>query len=528
MAVIMTSMLTIGTTSPIYAATTKSSQPFDDISSSFARQNIIDLAKEGIIDGTGDRKFEPKKNVTRAEFITMTSRLLKLQPVDSDIVTFSDVPRSAWYYGWVQAGIHLGIVEGKGMNQFQPDTRITRQEAAVLIVRALKEERDSSANVELPYQDRMKVADWAVSSVQVALKLGLMRGDQGSFRPNDYVTREETAAILDRVFKDSYWSKVLNTTPASNIQLGWQNASTTAQYIATIKQSTINTLVPRWFFFDNNNDKPLANYVDSSLLTYAKQNNKKIWAMLGNRSNAEWTHTALTDLVRRDNIIKQLTAYVKSYGLAGINVDFENVSPQDRLPLTSFVTELTKSLHTVGGVVSIDVSPDLGTDWTDAFDYAALGKAADYVVLMGYDEHWDGDPIAGSVSSLPWVERATNKLLTSVSASKTILALPLYTRDWTIRTSGATSEELSLVKQGQRLRSVWSSKSWDSNLAQYVATYTQNGLQHRIWMEEGRSISSKYLMAAEHGIAGFAYWYIGAETADIWTSIRNVNRYSSY
>lgn len=129
-------------------------------------------------------------------------------------------------------------------------------------------------------------------------------------------------------------------------------------------------------------------------------------------------------------MISQVAAYVKTYKLDGINVDFENVDPADREGLTAFVTSLTATLHALGAVVSVDVSPDLGTDWTDAFDYAKLGAVSDYMVLMGYEEHWNGDPKAGSVASLPWVEKALDTMLSEVVRAKTILALPLYTRDW--------------------------------------------------------------------------------------------------
>ncbi|MBJ8191911.1 glycoside hydrolase, partial [Bacillus cereus] len=127
---------------------------------------------------------------------------------------------------------------------------------------------------------------------------------------------------------------------------------------------------------------------DASLSSWAKQNNKKVWAMLGNHSDPVLTHQILSDEKKRAAVIQKLAGYVKTYGLSGINVDFENVSPEDRLSLTAFISELGTSLRKAGAVLSIDVSPDLGTDWTEAFDYEALGRYADYVVLMGYDEHW--------------------------------------------------------------------------------------------------------------------------------------------
>lgn len=520
----MASAFMFGTLTPVSAA---SALPFNDIAGSFAKSEIVELVKEGVVDGTGNGKFEPKKNVTRAEFVTMTDRLLKLSSVQADMASFSDVAPKSWYYGWVEAAVQLGIAEGKSKTQFQPAANITRQEAAVLIVRALKVDPGTSSAGQLPYTDSKQIASWASSYVMAAHTMGLMSGAKGQFRPSDPMTREETAAVLDRVLQDKVWAKAIHQTTDLGLQLGWQNGLTTAQFKEKIKKTNVNTLIPRWFFLENA-AVPVSNYADATLSTWAKQNNKKVWAMLGNHSDSALTHQILSDESKRKAVIQKLAGYVKTYGLSGINVDFENVSPEDRLPLTAFISELGTSLRSAGAVLSIDVSPDLGTDWTEAFDYEALGRYADYVVLMGYDEHWDGDPVAGSVSSLPWVEAALNRMLASVPASKTILALPYYTRDWTLQSGGAVSEELSLIQQGQRIKSVAYNRVWDETSGQYVVSYNRQGVQHRIWVEDGRSLALKTMMGAKRNIAGYAYWYIGAETDDIWSSLKNAMRYASY
>ncbi|WP_245583765.1 S-layer homology domain-containing protein [Paenibacillus terrigena] len=527
LAVWMATAMVSGAFTNAPAAAASTSMPFDDIAGSFAKKEIIELIKEGVVNGTGNRKFEPKKNVTRAEFVAMTDRLLKLAPVAADMPTFSDVAAKSWYYGWIEAAVQLGVAEGKSKRTFEPSARITRQEAAVLIVRALKVDPGNDSGSSLSYTDADQIAPWAAPYVQAAHTLGLMDGANGKFRPADAMSREETAAVLARVLKDKVWYNAIHKKPNEGIQLGWQNGLTTSQFKEQVKNSNVNTLVPRWFFLEDASN-PLSNYADASLSSWAEQNNKKVWAMLGNHSDPVLTHQILSDEKKRAAVIQKLAGYVKTYELSGINVDFENVSPEDRLSLTAFISELGTSLRKAGAVLSIDVSPDLGTDWTEAFDYEALGRYADYVVLMGYDEHWDGDPVAGSVSSFPWVQSALNQLLSVVPASKTILALPFYTRDWTLQPGGASSEELSLIQQGYRIRSVAYNRSWDSDLGQYVLSYIRQGSGHRIWVEDGRSLGLKTMMAAKRGVAGFAFWYIGAETDDIWTSLSNAIRYASY
>ncbi|MEQ7053379.1 S-layer homology domain-containing protein [Paenibacillaceae sp. P-4] len=496
--------------------------PFDDIAGLYGQQDIVTLYKKGIVTGSGNRRYEPEKSVTRAELISMINRMFNLHPVTSDIPAYDDVPRSAWYYGAVQAGSLLHLVQGTGERSFQPQQPVTRQEAAAMIVRAFKQSTKSGSGV-LSYPDSFDIAKWAVPYVSIMQKLDLMTGDDKGFRPNDPLTRQETAVVLNRALQRPDWSKALTKTPPKRIEMGWMHELSTQQYIEKVSGSTVNTLSPRWFFLDAK--QTVSDQTDKTLLSWAKQHGKQVWALVGNRFNADLTHQVLTDPTKKNAVIAKLSGFVKTYGLDGLNLDFENVRPEDKQALTAFVSELAAKLHQQKAVLSIDVSPDLGTDWTEAFDYAALGKSADYLVLMSYDEHWDGAPNAGSVSSQPWVQRALDKLLESVPSNKVIVALPFYTRDWTIKETGVTSREMTLNEQGELLRS--RKVKWDDRTSQYIADFMDRGIRHQVWAEESRSLSSKYAMASKRNVAGFAYWYVGAETNDVWKALDNQWRYSS-
>ncbi|CAM2880598.1 S-layer-like y domain-containing protein [Paenibacillus sediminis] len=500
--------------------------PFQDISDSYAKQEIVDLYNKHIIAGTKPQQFEPHKTVTRAEFVAMMNRLLKVEPVNNQIAAFVDVPGNAWFYNEVQAAINLGLVQGTSEHYFSPKKVVTRQEAAVILVRALKQNTDSAVNSDLSFSDANDVASWAVDEVNKMNQLGLMKGSGGEFRPEAPLTREETAAIMYRVLHMSNWSKVIQTNPASTIQMGWQLDQSAAQFIDSIKKSHVNTAVPRWFFIEKTGT--VSNYTDTTLLNWTMKNHIKLWALFGNHSDSNVTHEMLSTEANRSKTINQIVSYVKRYHLNGINMDFENVAASDRDHLTSFVASLASVLHQAGAVLSIDVSPDLGSDWTAAFDYAKLGTFADYVVLMAYDEHWGGGAEPGSVSSLPWFKQAIDKQLASVPSSKTIVALPFYTRDWSVTSQSVTSSAITLTEQVAKIKYGPGRVKWDDAVGQYVVSYTKQGVPHYIWAEDSRSLSAKYEYASSRNVKGFAYWYMGAETADIWTSIHNLQRYTSY
>lgn len=508
----------------VEAATAK--QQFQDISTSYAKDAITHLVNEGIAAGTSETRFEPKKAVTRAEFATFAVRLLGLKPVKNNISPYNDTRTTAWYYGNVSAMTNLSILEGKGQGTFQPNASITREEAAALLVRMLKQTSGSTGLLSTTYTDASNISVWAKPYVQKVYQLGLMRGSDGLFRPQDQVTREEAAVMLDAILQKKEWSQQLGNADSLGIQLGWQYNSTTAEFKKQVEQSKVNTLVPRWFFL--NSSMQITDHTDSTLLTWATSTNREVWPLLGNRSDAAMTHQMLSSSANRTSVVSQVTAFVKKYKLDGINVDFENVLPADRAGMTAFVTSLAASLHTIGAVVSVDVSPDLGTDWTEAFDYAKLGAVSDYMVLMGYEEHWNGDPIAGSVASLPWVKRALDTMLTDVVRAKVILALPLYTRDWSSASPATGSWDITLAEQGTRARAVGSVRQWNASLEQYVIGYSSNGLARYIWAEESRSLTAKVRMSTDRKIAGLAYWYMGGETADVWNAISNASRFESY
>lgn len=502
--------------------------PFDDIDTSYAKNAIMNVYNNHLFTGTSATTFSPHQSITRAEYITVLNRLLKLEPVNSPVSAFTDVNKNAWYYGWIQTAVQLGLASGLSETTFAPQQAVTRQEAAVWMARVLKPSTEISTE-QINYRDSNRIASWANESVSIVSNLGLMKGDvSGYFRPNDPITRQEAAVLFDRVLQNEGWMNELKKSPKDRIIMGWQYGQTTEQYKKNILKSNVNTLSPRWYFVGATG--AITDSTDISLISWAKENNKQIWAMVGNRFDQKATHQMLSNESARNTAINALVGIVRNYGLDGLNLDFENVHPDDREHLTTFVTLLAKKLHEVNAVLSIDVSPDLGTDWTEAFDYASLGKQADYIVMMGYDEHYSGSKYPGSNASLPYIQKAIGTLLEVVSSDKVILAMPLYSRDWIVKQDGtaSSSEYITLTEQNRLMNkfSMW--PKWDDTLGQYVASYVKNSEKHSIWFEDARSLVKKYQYAVSKHIAGIAYWYIGGESEEIWKSMRNAEKYFDY
>ncbi|MDP1509476.1 S-layer homology domain-containing protein [Paenibacillus ottowii] len=520
-----TAIITLFTTFTSYLAAPAAASgiAFQDISHSYAYQSIISLYAKGILTGTQPGYFSPKKAVTRAEWVTALDRTLGLEPVQAVVSSYRDVPKQAWYYGWIEAASQLDIVQGGSSATFHPNSPITRQEAALMIARLIRSS-DGSGDATSSFTDRDEIADWALEGVTTVNLYGFMKGENNYFRPASSLTREETAALLERLLTYSTQHARQAASTASSIRLGWQYDQTDQQFENTVLQSNINTLSPRWFFL--NETGIISDYTSSSLLTWSKQHQKKIWAMVGNRSNLTLTHQILSSEVLRAKTITQLANAVSVHDLDGLVIDFENVDGQDQAYLTLFIQQLKTALKSQNAVLALCVSPDYGTDWTAAFDYEQLGVAADYLILMGYDEHWGGSSIPGSVSSLPWLRESVRRFVQTTDPAKAILALPLFTRNWTLNASGQSvaSSDISLDQQNQLVSRSSSKPIWHEDIQQYTVSYKDTQL-HKLWLEEGRSFTRKYRLGQDEGFAGFAYWYTGGASSDLWSSVKNADRF---
>ena len=178
---------------------------FDDLKSvPWAKKAIEAMASRGIINGTSEQTYDPNASIKRADFLALLVRALELKGNDQSVTMFSDVASSAYYYDAVKIAKQLGIVEGTGSNQFNPNRSISRQDMMVIAARAIK-----AAGKALPsggtlsaFSDAGSVAAYAEDSATALVQAGIVEGSSGKLAPNGYLSRAEAAVILQRI-----WSK---------------------------------------------------------------------------------------------------------------------------------------------------------------------------------------------------------------------------------------------------------------------------------------------------------------------------------
>jgi spore germination protein YaaH len=284
---------------------------------------------------------------------------------------------------------------------------------------------------------------------------------------------------------------------------------------------------PTWFSLTGN-DGTISNLASLEYSKWAQSKGYQVWGLFSNSFDPVLTHEALKDFETRQKIIVQLLHFSQMYQLQGINFDIENVYPVDGPLVTQLMREATPYLHEAGLVVSMDITFYAGenNNWSSFYEREKLASIVDYLIVMAYDEHTGSSPVAGSVSSLPWVETNLQNLLKEVPKEKVILGVPLYTRLWKeqIKEDGTTevsSQSMSMAKTKEWLTVKGLQPVYDEASGQNYAEYfaEEENATYKVWIEDELSLTKRANLAANYKLAGMASWsrVFGDQTA--WTAM---------
>jgi spore germination protein YaaH len=312
------------------------------------------------------------------------------------------------------------------------------------------------------------------------------------------------------------------------INLTWQQVGSKNPDTSKITTMPgLNVISPQWFHLIDGKGN-LKNLADAAYVKWAHAQGLQIWALFSNSFESKQTTEALSAYDNRIYMIKQLVSFAQMYKLEGINIDFENVALKDKANMVQFVRELTPFLHEQGLVVSIDVTVKDGSETYSKFmDRQAIGKVVDYMMVMTYDEHWATSPIAGSVSSLSWVENGIAKIISEdgVPASKILMGVPFFTRIWTEEQKDGLTVVTSKPGSMDAVQKIIADKklkpTFDTDSGQNYVEFTEGAKKTRIWIEDAQSIQSRIVLLKKLDLAGAASWSRTFETPDIWKVIES-------
>ena len=321
---------------------------------------------------------------------------------------------------------------------------------------------------------------------------------------------------FERSFKKEQYSYL---TMDSKINMVWHQVTSTdanAYFAdATANMTGVNVISPTWFYLTDTSGN-IASIASADYVSQAHEKGLQVWGLIDNFTQEVSTTETLSSTAARQNIISQLIQAAQDVGMDGINVDFESLSEDVGTHFLEFLRELSIECHKNNLVLSVD-NP-VPEDFTSHYDRAEQGRVVDYVIIMGYDEHYVGSE-AGSVASLPWVEQGVQDTLKEVPAKRVINAIPFYTRLWRTTGGNVTSEAIGMDQAQQTIADNNVETYWDKTTSQNYGKYDIDNSTYQIWLEDAQSVAEKVKLVSKYDLAGVSAWKLGFENNGIWQVI---------
>ena len=352
--------------------------------------------------------------------------------------------------------------------------------------------------------------------------------------------RDEEKKIVDRAFEEPEFTNIKKD---YIINMAWHNVTNddaNSQVLQRIADSKgLTTIAPTWFHVKDT-DGNMDTIASADYVNYAHQANIEVWAAIrdfdGGINSYEESLELLRYTSRRENLINQLISEALRVGIDGINVDFEKISDECGEHYIQFIRELSVRCRQNGLILSIDNYVPKG--YNMQYNRTEQGIVADYVIIMGYDEHYAGSPVAGPVASYNFVKEGIEETLKEVPAEKVISGIPFFSRLWeeTPKTEEelaeqagteeaenpvkVTSEAFGMANARSKVEESGAEITWDEETKQNFATWAVESATYKIWLEDEKSIEPKLMLMKEHKLAGTAAWALGQESSEIWNLIQ--------
>ena len=301
--------------------------------------------------------------------------------------------------------------------------------------------------------------------------------------------------------------------PEMNDQLEEKTASVTG----------VNVISPTWYFLSDNTGEILS-YADASYVERAHAAGLQVWALISNFSPDMSTTTLLSSRAARQKVQNYLVSQALELGFDGINIDFEGIAQEAGYDYVQFMRELSILCRKNHIILSVDVPVPM--DFSKHYNREELGNVCDYVIVMGYDEHYAGSDLVGSVASMTFEITGIENMLMEVPKKKLISAIPFYSRLWYTQsledgTTNVTSEAVTMSGAERILQENGVTSTFDESTGQQYAEWTdETGRLCQIWLEDEESVRQRANLVQHYDLGGIAAWVLGNEKDFVWDIIQ--------
>ncbi len=548
----------------LFFSNTVYASEFKDVPQDHWAYGDIKTADElGIMSGTGNGNFGIGNNVKRSEFVSMIVRMFQWDKENTDVPSFQDnTDTSKWYYEDIETAVKHGAVKTDSKN-FRPEDPITREEIAVMLVRALGYDTlaQSVSTVYNPFVDVTGNKGY----ITIAYDFGIISGKSSTvFDPKGTALREEAASMMIRAYNkyhqklqtihgfyafSSYAQKEI-AAQMDEVSVGWSALS-----LDVNGDILLNTKGA-----DNNEWKIPDGYEEA--VKYLKDNQTSVnlnifLSAAKNVTLADGTteNPANEILLNPQNrkvavslIINELTREYPELGYNpydGVTIDFENLrGSQMRSSFSQFLIELSSQLTSIDKKLYVAVQPPLknSASYYDGYDFYTIGEVSDRIILMAHDyqansisqEVMDSGFTSTPVTPFDEVFFALHELASGTNAvkdkEKIMLAFSMNSVGWAKKDGFVTNavalkpsyEEIN-SRLGQGAVYTYSDKYRNP----YITYADESGQEVTVWYEDAQSIEDKIELAKMFGINEVSVWRIGtipnynANHLNIWDTIQN-------
>ncbi len=338
-------------------------------------------------------------------------------------------------------------------------------------------------------------------------------------RLGNYGTEQETP-VTDYV--EEYTSIAMD----GRVCLGWHSIGGVGgndTLDAMLKESRgINVIAPTWFSLTDN-EGSFRSYAAREYVDKAHGAGIQVWGVWDNfnyeleTSTPVSSYEVLSSTSKRQRLAQNIVETAAGLGLDGVNIDFEGISVECGEHYVQFLRELSVLCRKEKLILSTDNYVPF--QFNNHYRLDTQGKVVDYVIIMGYDEHWHGSGDPGSVASIGYVSNGLDKTLEQVPAEKIVNALPFYTILWKTEGTQVTDQYITLSNMKSFVSRLSQPPVWDEDTCQNYAEWQNGNARYQIWIEDEESIKVKLNVMSSKGIGGVAVWRIGYGTPEAWALV---------
>lgn len=314
------------------------------------------------------------------------------------------------------------------------------------------------------------------------------------------------------------------------VSLGWhavfsQGGGSASLGEALAEAKGMNVIAPTWFSLTDSAGG-FRSLAETSYVEQAHGKGLQVWGVWDNFNYAGDTPGAQVDTLQvlsatfvRQKLAQSIVDTSLQFGLDGVNIDFEGLTEECGVHYIQFLRELSVLCRKSGLVLSVDNYVPF--DFNNFYRLDIQGEILDYVIIMGYDEHWHGSQDPGSVASIGFVTNGLTRTIEKVPAQKVINALPFYTILWKTQGAEVTDEYVTLKNIPGFLERRGMEPQWDEESCQNYLEWESDGARYQIWIEDEASLSVKLNVMNAQKIGGAAVWRLGYGTPQAWALIEN-------